>query len=228
LASKEQFPAFDFAKHKLLCYELKNLYVAVTRAKMNLWMFDENAGARKPFLDILRSKGFIRMVGIDDETMKPLATKSSAESWVKRGHQFFERKAYATARRCFAQAGDEYNEKLAQAMELSEIAEEMAARKQLKEAKLKWREVADIFVTIDKKSAAAQLYWKAGFFKNAFSVFVEIGKFNEAIKCAFKSKLYDEAFNLVKMHAAEIHNVDTVCWDLSRYYNSKKQKTEVL
>ncbi len=71
------------------------------------------------------------------------------------------------------------------------------------------------------------MYWKSGFFKDALRVFVEIEKFNEAVKCAFKCKLYDEAFNLVKLHAGKISNVDTVCWDLSRYYNSKKQRTEV-
>ncbi|CAI5957750.1 unnamed protein product [Closterium sp. NIES-64] len=43
-----QCPSFDPKRHNLLCSELKQLYVVLTRARQRLWIYEEDEGARRP------------------------------------------------------------------------------------------------------------------------------------------------------------------------------------
>ena len=53
---------FDPEKHKVLNSELKYLYTAITRARVNVWMFDESAEARGPMFEYFRTLGLVQSI----------------------------------------------------------------------------------------------------------------------------------------------------------------------
>ena len=54
--------AFDRDQHKVLNSELKYLYTAVTRARDNVWIFDEDANARAPMFEYFRACNLVEVV----------------------------------------------------------------------------------------------------------------------------------------------------------------------
>lgn len=52
---------FDSEKHKVLCSELKYLYTAITRSRVNVWLYDEDEGCRLPMFDYFRRRQLVRV-----------------------------------------------------------------------------------------------------------------------------------------------------------------------
>ncbi len=53
---------FDPDVHKVLISELKHLYTAVTRARVNVWVFDEDLEARAPMFEYFKAHGLVQVV----------------------------------------------------------------------------------------------------------------------------------------------------------------------
>lgn len=51
---------FDPNHHKVLNSELKHLYTAVTRARVNVWIFDEDNGNRAPMFEYFKARKLVR------------------------------------------------------------------------------------------------------------------------------------------------------------------------
>ena len=85
---------FDPSKHKVLNSEFKYLYTAITRARMNLWFFDEDEEARAPMYQYFRRLGLADVVTLADQRQETgqlasmFAVKSTPEEWRKRGMRF--------------------------------------------------------------------------------------------------------------------------------------------
>ena len=104
---------FIHEKHYILSSELKNLYVAVTRARQQIWIYDENTEWREPICEYWEHHG---LVNINDTlstlekeqqddwvskkkekiTLSTLAEKekSSPDEWDQKGKIFFEKQQY--------------------------------------------------------------------------------------------------------------------------------------
>ena len=52
---------FNQNKHKILISELKHLYTAVTRARANLYIFDEDEDKRQPMFHYFASCGLVEI-----------------------------------------------------------------------------------------------------------------------------------------------------------------------
>ena len=192
-------PAFDMAKHQLLCVELKKLYVALTRAKSTLWFFDRDLSRRQPILELWSEKGFIRLVestGNDDIT--PLAKKSSRQLWKKRGMEFFQRQNYEMAERCFKQAGDLYNQKVSHAMLVNIQAVELMEKGKTPAARKLFAEVAETYLEISRKTQAAKFFVKAHEFARAVDLFEEVGAYSDALMTAIEGKLYGRSLTMLE------------------------------
>ncbi|XP_012915368.1 TPR and ankyrin repeat-containing protein 1 isoform X2 [Mustela putorius furo] len=107
--------------YKLLNGELKQLYTAITRARVNLWIFDENPEKRAPAFKYFMGRNFVQVVKTDenkdlDDSM--FVKTSTPEEWIAQGdyyakHQcwkirdaacFYKRsQCYKDAFRCFEQ-----------------------------------------------------------------------------------------------------------------------------
>lgn len=81
----EKFPSFNGGKHHLLCSELKQLYVAVTRTKQRLWIYEKMADICSPMFDFWKKKCLIQVRQIDDSLVEKMKVESTPEEWRMRG-----------------------------------------------------------------------------------------------------------------------------------------------
>jgi hypothetical protein len=158
--------------------------VAITRAKGNIWLFDQSTSKRQPWLKIWLHLNFIDFVDevTKDLLQQPLAKKSSKEEWQKRGIEFFERKNFVMARRCFAMSGDIRREKHALALETCIKAEACLEEKNQGQARALFSQVAELCVELDKKTEAANYFLRARKFLQAFNLFVELKSYPEVFR----------------------------------------------
>lgn len=77
-------PKFSETKHNILCSELKQLYVAVTRTRQRLWICD-NTELAKPMFDYWKKKYLVQVRQLDDSLAEAMQVASSPEEWRSRG-----------------------------------------------------------------------------------------------------------------------------------------------
>lgn len=77
-------PKFSKSKHNILCSELKQLYVAVTRTRQRLWIC-ENTEISKPMFDYWKKKCLVQVGQLDDSLAQAMQVTSSPEEWKSRG-----------------------------------------------------------------------------------------------------------------------------------------------
>lgn len=83
-----KFHEFDPQEHRLLCWELKQLYVAVTRARKRLWLFDHDKRRPKPLMELLKHQHLIYSEKVGELGECGLAVESTTEEWDRRGKLF--------------------------------------------------------------------------------------------------------------------------------------------
>ena len=85
----EPFPRFEEGRHRLLCSELKALYVAVTRARRQLIFYDGSLPTRKPLRELLLRMRAVRAVASADYKGCGIAQYSTPEEWHAEGRKYF-------------------------------------------------------------------------------------------------------------------------------------------
>ena len=104
---------FDSTKHKILNSELKQLYTALTRARVNVWIYDEDLENRAPMFDYFMRRGLVELVKLDgitgpkDSMERMFAEKSTKEDWDSRGLYFYEKELWQVALKCYEKSGNE-------------------------------------------------------------------------------------------------------------------------
>lgn len=99
---------FDYNKHKLLNSELKKLYTAITRARVNVWIFDEDKKKRAPMFDFLVKKKLVDVARLGDGAVREsFAEQSSKDEWEKRGNYFFSKGLWKLSMKCALKANNE-------------------------------------------------------------------------------------------------------------------------
>jgi superfamily I DNA/RNA helicase len=81
---------FDAQKDRCLESELKYLYVAITRARRNLWIFDQNEQKRAPIFELLRRCNLARLVQGMEGSEQSFTVTSTPEEWKKSGDYFYK------------------------------------------------------------------------------------------------------------------------------------------
>ena len=100
---------FDGDKHKLLNSELKKLYTAVTRARVNIWIYDEDIKKRAPMFEyfIKRNLVYVCKVSGDDLPCEVgFAEKSTPEEWRNKAIYFYDKQLWKLAQKCAENAND--------------------------------------------------------------------------------------------------------------------------
>lgn len=120
---KNEPAKFDPKKHGGMCPELKNLYVAVTRARNQLFMVECSETTAASVLKLLAhdsSKPLVEVTrpGQEDFAMRldSLRPDSSVDpvGWRRRGDECMRQQMYKRALMCFRKAGNEHGEAVAQ------------------------------------------------------------------------------------------------------------------
>ena len=60
---------FDGDKHKLLNSELKKLYTAVTRARVNIWIYDEDIKKRAPMFEYFIKQNLVYVCKVNGDDL---------------------------------------------------------------------------------------------------------------------------------------------------------------
>uniref|UniRef100_A0A0E0H5G8 UvrD-like helicase ATP-binding domain-containing protein n=1 Tax=Oryza nivara TaxID=4536 RepID=A0A0E0H5G8_ORYNI len=195
---------FDKNKHYLLCSELKQLYVAITRTRQRLWICENADDNCRPMFDYWKKLCLVEVRVLDSSLIEAMqAGSSTEEDWRQRGTKLFAEGQYEMATMCFEKAGDAYREKLARAAGLLATADRVISTNfEMGQSSL--QKASEIFESIGKHKKAATCYMKLGDYKKAGMVYME--------KCG-NSRLKDagDCFEL------------SACWSLAAdaYFRAK-------
>ncbi|XP_048257706.1 TPR and ankyrin repeat-containing protein 1-like [Haliotis rufescens] len=177
--------AFEPNKHKILNFELKYLYTALTRARVNVWIFDEDEEKRAPMFQFFKAKNLVRCksgqnlpcksgqnhlpddstdVSRESEADVGFAEESTPEDWVSQGDTFMVRRLYDDAAKCYRIAGDIQKEK--SSMAHSRAMKAVGLKNNPRAMKNEYITAAEEFIDcdlgpeIDKKAALCLQYAK--------------------------------------------------------------------
>ncbi|PWA56308.1 DNA helicase, UvrD-like, C-terminal [Artemisia annua] len=214
----QSFPAFNEARHSVLCSELKQLYVAITRTRQRLWICENKEKLSKPMFDYWKKRGLVQVKKLDDSVAQAMRVASSPQEWRERGKkvtnyilsftfpvllpyltsvsygfQFFYGNNFVMATMCFERAGDTMWEKLAKASGLRASAYQMrGTNAEAFEGYI--REAARLFESIRKLELAATCYCDLGEYERAGKIYVSTcGKIDAAAECFLLAGCYNEA-----------------------------------
>ncbi|KAM7273661.1 hypothetical protein ACFE04_028325 [Oxalis oulophora] len=188
---KEQ--GFNEAKHNIMCSELKQLYVAITRTRQRLWICENNNEISKPMFDYWITKSLVQVRQLNDSLVQAMKVESSPEEWRTRGIKLFSENNYEMAILCFERAGDSYWERIARAACLQANAE-LVRFTNPENANAILREAAEIYDSIGKSDSAAQCFFELGDYKRAGKIYMErCGELEKAGECFCRSGSYELA-----------------------------------
>ena len=201
----------DQSKLSLLCTELKHLYVAITRPKRNLIIFDESPDKRRhvqDFWDYMNVVDFIQQKDLSktDKNItdyKIIAQRTSSDAWKIQGERMMSHKFYDQAAKCFHISGDVFMESKALAFakatsasaillkgeaELTENYFEKISKKNKAEIKANnekafkmFKEAADELVTISKVEGSKNILKQAAQCYASCKEFLKAAKIYEEI-----------------------------------------------
>ncbi|KAF8670228.1 hypothetical protein HU200_050759 [Digitaria exilis] len=165
-------PGFDRNKHYLLCSELKQLYVAITRTRQRLWICENADDYCRPMFDYWKKLCIVEVRLLDSSLIQAMQTGSSADDWRLRGTKLFNEGQFEMATMCFEKAGDAYREKWARAAGLLAAADRViSANLEMGQANL--QKASEIYESIGMHDKAATCYMKLGDYKRAGMVYME-------------------------------------------------------
>ncbi|KAL8056362.1 hypothetical protein ABFX02_04G115400 [Erythranthe guttata] len=196
----KSFPIFSESRHNILCSELKQLYVAITRTRQRLWICENNEELSKPILDYWTRLCLVQVRKIDDSLAAAMRRASSPEEWKSQGIKLFWEKNYEMATMCFEKAGEETWEKRAKASGLRASSDSLRGSNP-KEARVMLREAAEIFDSIDKSDTAAECFCDLGEYERAGRIYLEkcgtseLRKAGECFSLAGSYKIAAEVYN---------------------------------
>ncbi|XP_010246017.1 PREDICTED: uncharacterized protein LOC104589402 [Nelumbo nucifera] len=166
------FPNFDTTKHNILCSELKQLYVAITRTRQRLWICENIEEFSKPIFDYWKKMCLVQVRQLDESLAQAMQVASSKEEWSLRGIKLFNEGNYEMATMCFERAGDAYREKWAKAAGLRAAADRMRGSNP-EMARIVLMEAAEIFQNIGRAEYAAKCFIELKEFQRAGMLYRE-------------------------------------------------------
>lgn len=81
----KSYPSFNDSKHNILCSELKQLYVAITRTRQRLWISENTEEFSRPMFDYWKKNCLVQVKELDDSLAQEMKVASSPEEWRSRG-----------------------------------------------------------------------------------------------------------------------------------------------
>nr|GMC52182.1 uncharacterized protein LOC109161799 isoform X3 [Ipomoea batatas]GME21249.1 uncharacterized protein LOC109161799 isoform X3 [Ipomoea batatas] len=189
------FPCFSEARHAILCSELKQLYVAITRTRQRLWIYESVEEFSKPMFDYWMKMCLVEVREVDDSLAQAMRMASTPEQWKSRGIKLFWDKQYEMAIMCFERAGESKWEKRAKASRIREAAYRKRDSKPI-EFYTSLRQAAEIFESIGRFESAAECYCDLNEYELAGSIYLnKCGEqeHEKAAECYTLARCYETA-----------------------------------
>ena len=193
---------FNQNKHKILCSELKQLYTAITRARVNVWIFDQDQENRAPMFNFFEKLDLIDTLELGKSTeysvggRRVFTAESTAADWEKQGFYFYKKEFWTVAYKCFKKAPNKEMLNRCDAHMHAKKAYEMAMELRnggsgsLNTVNKKYVDAAKLFLTCGMGEEAAICLKNGKEWKQAGELFAKFGKvFSQLdlISLAFKS-----------------------------------------
>ncbi|KAF7849138.1 hypothetical protein BT93_L1208 [Corymbia citriodora subsp. variegata] len=156
-SSQWSSPSFHDAKHNILCSELKQLYVAITRTRQRLWICENALEFSKPMFDYWKMKCLIQVRLVDHALAEAMQVRSTPEEWKLQGFKLLSEGNYPMAIMCFERARYTYGEKLAKASAFKADADLKHISNPQEASDLR-RQAAEIYATIGMADSAAECF----------------------------------------------------------------------
>ena len=181
---------FNEAKHKILLDELRHLYTAVTRARVNIWIYDESEEFRAPMFELFEAKGLVRAVIsiLDlDELKITKGALTSQEEWIAQGKNLFDKGAFQLAQTCFSKGQNTRLSAIAQANYLARSPHFSGESQQ--DTLARYAAAAECFLAGYSEESqeclaeAAYCLRKSGNFRLAFDLYETLGKTKSSARC---------------------------------------------
>ncbi|KAI3734275.1 hypothetical protein L6452_13740 [Arctium lappa] len=185
------FPSFSEARHNVLCSELKQLYVAITRTRQRLWICENREELSKPMFDYWKRRGLVQLRKLDDSVAQAMRVASSPQEWRERGKKLYYENNFVMATMCFERAGDKMWEILARASGIRTRAEQMQGTNP-EAASGYLREAAAMFESIGKLEPAASCY------SDAAEAYAKGDQFSNCLSVCKKGKLFDKGMQYIE------------------------------
>ncbi|KAK3740295.1 hypothetical protein QZH41_018527, partial [Actinostola sp. cb2023] len=205
---------FNHEKHKVLNSELKFLYTAITRARVNVWFFDEDEENRGPMFEYFRSLDLVRAITLDDQDERSTTTLTSmfAEGsdkfvWRDQGWFFYNKGLWDVAGKCYAFG--EYEIMVRKCKAQKQAQEAFKCRSNPKQMKEKFCIAATQFLECSmpdeavvclhnarEKLLLAMLYKKMERFAEASKIFRSERCCEEASQCMEQMNNYNQAIEI--------------------------------
>ncbi|KAI9169144.1 hypothetical protein LWI28_007641 [Acer negundo] len=187
------FPSFDEAKHSILCSELKQLYVGITRTRQRLWIWENIEELSKPMFDLWKKKSLVQVRQLDESLAQAMQVASNPEEWRSQGIKLYHEHNYEMATMCFEKAGDTYWERMSKAASLKADADRVHNSNPEK-ANIFLREAAEIFEAIGKADTAARCFSDLGDYERAGRIYMEKcgeSELERAAECFYLAGCYE-------------------------------------
>ncbi|EJD54497.1 hypothetical protein AURDEDRAFT_179643, partial [Auricularia subglabra TFB-10046 SS5] len=189
-------PRFDDIRHAGVCAELKSLYVAITRARKKLWIFDRSEKG-EPMKVVWKLRDLVQIGSL--AAAPKFAVSSTQVEWQEQARTLFAHELYSQARHCFERAGDPQMAAVADAYYLRACAylKPLGASKTQQDERAKALVLAGRALERCALSAESD---RPGYFWHAGECFEEAGRthFPRAAKCFEQCEQYVLAANLYR------------------------------
>ncbi|KAK8484172.1 hypothetical protein V6N13_122280 [Hibiscus sabdariffa] len=167
-----QFPSFHHAKHHIMCSELKQLYVAITRTRQRLWICETDDEFSEPIFNYWKKSFLVQVRKLDVSLARAMQVASSPEEWKSRGYKLLDQQNYEMATTCFEKANDTYGVKLSEALGLGAYADRLHGSNPEMSSTSR-RQAAEIFYSIGKAEQAAECYCMLKEYERAGQIYLE-------------------------------------------------------
>ncbi|KNE71919.1 hypothetical protein AMAG_16343 [Allomyces macrogynus ATCC 38327] len=177
----------DPMEHATLAHELKLLYVAVTRAKEGLWIYEER-GEGNTLLKMLADETLVRRDSLIDSILT-FTRESDPVLWEQQGLKLFDSMQYHLAHTCFKRAGNTTKMALCAAHMAFEDAEKQEGARHggPQKAAAMYATAAAKFVDLGMFSKAAEAFMRAKRFRDATAMFIKTGALEDALEAAWNT-----------------------------------------
>ncbi|KAF8261744.1 hypothetical protein EI94DRAFT_1809815 [Lactarius quietus] len=223
-------PAFDENRHAGVCSELKFLYVAITRARKNLWVVDRSETAEP--MRIYWSSGDLVQNCTPGADVPQFAVSSTPEEWSKTARTLFSHKRYFEAMQSYERAGMLREKATAHAYHLREQARGIPVRNRPGDGQRRnaYTEVAAAFLASAREATivrerseyyriAAEAFLVLEDYKQAAQAFEKASKFTEAAQNYRRAGMFDETVSVIQNHGDVVDSsVASQLTDVARYY----------
>ncbi|KAJ5519217.1 DNA helicase UvrD-like C-terminal [Penicillium expansum] len=193
---------FDSQKHAALCSELKSLYVAVTRARKQLWFMEAQENSIDPILQTLSRSNSLELAEVVRQKDPNVAGKVMVlraggsvdpERWLKRAAHLLHRKSFAEALFCYKKANDSRGMTHSQACLHEQEGRSHRAAGDTEEFAACYEKAIALFLEIGLITEAAMCYEGLGQFGKVAEIWKDREQYQKAATFYEKGALFTEA-----------------------------------